>query len=511
MAPSQDPVVIIGGGPAGLTAAYELTRHGVLPLVLEQDARYVGGLARTVRFKDFRFDIGGHRFFSRSQEIERLWEEICGDDLIGRTRVSRIFYRGKFFNYPLAARNALGQLGAIESAVCIASYLRYRAAPIRPEVSFQDWVTNRFGRRLFEIFFRTYTEKVWGMPCHEISADWASQRIKGLSLRAAILRAVLPLGNHEGAPAIKTLATSFRYPRLGPGMMWERMRDRITEAGGQVSMGCDVIQVHHQGGLVHDVVVRRPDQTTERIPGRAFISSMPLRSLILRWTPSPPPDVIRAARGLKYRDFIVVGLVLRVRDPFPDHWVYVHDPTVRLGRVQNFRAWSPDMAPAAGRSGLGLEYFCNRGDPLWAMADRDLIVLAARELEQVKLARAADVEDGCVLRVPKAYPVYDNGYEARVGVIRDYLGGFRNIQPVGRNGMHKYNNQDHSMMTALLAARNILGADLDPWDVNADAQYLEASDDSRKHVVSSPDLGAWAREERQAPRTLSRCSAKRQA
>ena len=254
MAPSQDPVVIIGGGPAGLTAAYELTRHGVLPLVFEQDARYVGGLARTVRFKEFRFDIGGHRFFSKSREIERLWEEICGDDLIWRTRASRIFYRGKFFNYPLTASNALGHLGALESAACIVSYLRYRAAPIRPEVSFQDWVTNRFGRRLFDIFFRTYTEKVWGMPCHEISSDWASQRIKGLSLREAILRALLPRANGDGAPAIKTLITSFRYPRLGPGMMWERVRDHVIGAGGQVSMGCDVIQVCHQRGLVHDVI-----------------------------------------------------------------------------------------------------------------------------------------------------------------------------------------------------------------------------------------------------------------
>src|SRR5438309_2634236 len=320
MAPSQDPVVIIGGGPAGLTAAYELTRHGVLPLVFEQDARYVGGLARTVRFKEFRLDNGRHPFFSKRRENRPVVEENCRGDLIGRTRVSRIFYRGKFFNYPLTASNALGHLGALESAACIVSYLRYRAAPIRPEVSFQDWVTNRFGRRLFDIFFRTYTEKVWGMPCHEISSDWASQRIKGLSLREAILRALLPRANGDGAPPIKTLITSFRYPRLGPGMMWERVRDHVIGAGGQVSMGCDVIQVCHQRGLVHEVVVRRPDHRTDRISGRAFISSMPLRSLILRWTPSPPVDVIRAARGLKYRDFIVVALVVRVRDPFPDHW-----------------------------------------------------------------------------------------------------------------------------------------------------------------------------------------------
>jgi protoporphyrinogen oxidase len=471
--PAVDRTVIIGAGPAGLTAAYELVKHGHRPLVIEQDPSYVGGLARTVRFKGFRFDIGGHRFFSKSDEIEHLWEEICGEDFVRRPRLSRIFYRGTFFDYPLKAGNALRGLGILESAACVLSYLKQLMFPIRPEASFEDWVVNRFGRRLFEIFFRTYTEKVWGIPCNKISADWASQRIKGLSLPEAILNALLPKRNRSGGKVIKTLIDSFRYPRLGPGMMWELARDRIVATGARVEMGKRVTAIRHNGHRVLAVEAEAEGGGSERFDGTHFISSMPLRSLVQRWDPQPPADVQEAARGLKYRDFLQVALVVRRTDLFPDNWIYIHDPRVQVGRIQNFRAWSPDMVTDPDRSCLGLEYFCSEGDQLWTMSDAELIALATRELESIGLARAVEVEDGTVVRARKAYPVYDGQYEEHVRVIRRYLEGFPNIQVVGRNGMHKYNNQDHSMMTALLAARNILGGQFDLWKVNTDAEYHE--------------------------------------
>lgn len=472
-AASPEQVVIIGAGPAGLTAAYELVKHGYRPVIVEKDPFSVGGLARTVEYKGFRFDIGGHRFFSKSDEIEHLWEEICGEDFIRRARRSRILYRGRLFHYPLRAGNVFLGLGPRESALCIMSYLKHLLAPVRPEVSFEDWVVNRFGRRLFEIFFRAYTEKVWGIPCGEISADWASQRIKGLSLKEAIVNAFLPKRHLGAGRTVKTLIDSFRYPRLGPGMMWERARDRITAAGGTVSMGRCVTRICHDGQYATGIEVQREDGRTEVISGAHFISSMPLRDLVQRWHPAPPGEVLHAAGALKYRDFIVVALIVRRPDVFPDNWIYVHDPSVRVGRIQNFRAWSPDMVPRPDLSGLGLEYFCSEHDTLWSTPDAALVSLAADELEQIGLVRRSEVEDGCVVRMRQTYPVYDATYEEHVRTIRGYLERFSNIQVVGRNGMHKYNNQDHSMMTALLAARNVMGGDFDLWKVNTDAEYLE--------------------------------------
>ena len=465
--PANAPVVVIGAGPAGLTAAYDLTRRGVPTIVFEQDAQ-VGGLAKTVVYDGFRFDIGGHRFFTKVSSVRELWRELLGDDLLERPRLSRIYYRGRFFDYPLKAANVLANIGPLTGVAILASYARACLAPIAPERSFEDWICNRFGRRLFEMFFRSYTEKVWGIPCAEIGAEWAAQRIRGLSLRTAALDMLRP----SRGTRVKTLAHAFEYPRLGPGMMWEACRDRIVEAGGVVTLGARIVEIAHDGGDVRAVVV---DVDGERRvqPASHIISTMPVRDLVAALAPAPPARVRRAADGLKYRDFLTVALIVDQAEVFPDNWIYVHDTSVRVGRVQNFKNWSPAMVPDPARTCLGLEYFCTSGDALWAMDDASLVALASRELATIGLVARDRVVDGTVLRVRKAYPVYDAGYRDAIADVRAWVDSLSNLQLVGRNGMHKYNNQDHSMLTARLAVRNIFGARHDLWRVNADAEYHE--------------------------------------
>jgi protoporphyrinogen oxidase len=464
-------VVIMGAGPAGLTAAWALQKAGHPTVTWESDPIYVGGIARTVEQEGFRFDIGGHRFFSKSGEVNEAWKQILPDDFIECPRLSRIYYQGKFFNYPLEALDAFFKLGPWESIHVLLSYLYARLRPIRPEPSFADWVTNRFGRRLFEIFFKSYTEKVWGLPCTEISADWAAQRIKGLSLREAVLNA---FRGRKAAPTAKTLIREFFYPRLGPGQMWEAATAQIRASGGQVRMGSQVKEVHWTGSRVTHVSGLTVQGQAISQEGDSFISSIPLQELILALRPPPPPEVLEAARALRYRDFLSVCLVVRQADIFPDTWIYIHDPSVKVGRVQNYKNWSAAMVPDPRLTSLGLEYFCFEGDGLWTMSDTDLHTLATREISQIGLARSEDVIKSFIVRMPKAYPVYDQAYQHHLHVIRTWLSRFENLQPVGRNGMHHYNNQDHSMMTALLAARNIDGGHYDCWQVNTDAEYHEA-------------------------------------
>lgn len=465
-------VVIIGAGPAGLTAAAELVEHGHKVTVLEKDPVYVGGISRTVQYKDYRFDIGGHRFFSKSAEITEWWQRRLPNDFIKVRRMSRIFYGGKFYDYPLKAFNALSNLGLFTSTLCVLSYFWARVCPIKPEKSLADWVTNRFGRRLFLTFFKTYTEKVWGIPCDQINADWAAQRIQGLSLSKAILNALFP-PQKKGGSKIKTLIDQFEYPRFGPGMMWEKTRDDIVRAGNQVIMGVDVVRINRDGNRVTSVTTRDVHGTEKDWTGDAFIFSMPLRDTIYSIKPPLGLAAVNAAEKLTYRDFLTVALMVRKPNLFPDNWIYVHDPEVKLGRIQNFNNWSPEMVPIEGVSCLGLEYFCFEGDSLWSMSDADLIALGTKELAQLGLVNAADVFDGAVVRMPKAYPVYDPDYSQTVETLRHELGVLENLQVVGRNGMHKYNNQDHSMMTALLAARNLDGAHYNLWQVNTDAEYHE--------------------------------------
>ncbi|MDE2507839.1 MAG: NAD(P)/FAD-dependent oxidoreductase [Planctomycetota bacterium] len=473
--------VIAGAGPAGLTAAYELTKHGHACVVLESDPVRVGGISRTDVYKGYRFDIGGHRFFSKSDEVNRIWREILGDELLTRSRISRIYYDRKFFHYPLKPFDALWKLGPWRSTLSVLSYLKARLRPIRPERSYEDWVVNRFGRMLFEIFFKAYTEKVWGMSTSAMSADWAAQRIKGLSLFRAVWNAFFGGRGGRGGEVVKTLIDRFAYPRLGPGQMWERAREIVEDRGGSVHLERRVRKVEHDGGAVTAFVATDRAGREYRYHGKHFVSTLPLRELMRALDPPPPPEVLEAAGRLKYRDFLTVVLIIDREEMFADNWIYIHEPRVRVGRIQNFKNWSPSLVPDPSKTSLGLEYFCFEGDDLWSMADEDLVALGRRELESCGLARGDEVIDGCVVRMPKAYPVYDEHYQGHLAVIRAWLAGLGNLELAGRNGMHKYNNQDHSMMTAVLAARNILGlGSFDTWKVNTDAEYHEEERTSGK-------------------------------
>jgi protoporphyrinogen oxidase len=468
---TEEPVVVIGAGPAGLTAARELVRRGEPVVICEAD-RQVGGLARTIEYKGFRFDIGGHRFFTKSAVVSAIWRSVLGADLLHRGRMSRIFYRGRYFDYPLKPANVLFGLGLFSSARVLLSYLAARLKPIRPEVSFADWVINRFGRRLYRMFFATYTEKVWGISPESIRAQWAAQRIKGLSLGSAVRHMLLPFLGRRSDSRPKTLIEAFDYPRLGPGMMWEAMAKQVQEAGADLRTETAVVALHHDGTAIRTVEIEQNHQRSQ-IPVGQVISTMPIRDLIQALRPAPPPEVEAAARRLAYRDFVTVALILDVPDLFPDNWIYVHDDSVRVGRIQNFKNWSPDMVPDPAKTCLGLEYFCFEHDGLWSMPDEELIKLATRELSHLGLANPALVSDGAVVRARKAYPVYDEGYAEALEHVRQYLSTLGNLQLVGRNGMHKYNNQDHSMLTAILAVRNLAGERHDLWAINSDDTYHE--------------------------------------
>ncbi len=467
LAPDEH-VVVVGAGPAGLTAAYLLTKQGHRVTVLEGD-EVVGGISRTAQYKNYRFDIGGHRFFTKIEPVEALWHEILGEDFISVPRLSRIHYNGKYFNYPLKASNALMGLGVWNALLILLSYMRAKIWPSKVEENFEQWVTNRFGRRLYETFFKTYTEKVWGIPCTEIRAEWAAQRIQGLSLARAILSAA---SLNKRSTKIKTLINEFQYPRLGPGQMWEACRDRIVAAGNQVLMQHYATALELVDGNVVAVRAQTPDGEV-RFEADHVISTMPVRSLVRSFDPPAPPQIREAAEGLRYRDFLVVALMLDRADLFPDNWIYIHTPGVKVGRIQNFNNWSAAMVPEPGRTCLGLEYFCFKGDGLWTTSDDDLIALATRELEQLGLAEAAGVVDGAVIRMPKAYPIYDSQYADHLQIVRDFIDPIPNLHTVGRNGMHKYNNQDHSMLTAMMAVQNMNGAEYDIWAVNTDFEYHE--------------------------------------
>lgn len=470
-------VVIIGGGPAGLTAGYELTKHNIAPVVLEQHDK-VGGLARTEDYKGYRFDMGGHRFFTKSESVNQMWHEVLGDEFMRRPRLSRIFYQDKFFFYPLKIGNALSGLGLWQAILIVLSFIRWQIFPYKKEETFEQWVTNRFGKRLFEIFFKTYTEKVWGIPCSELKAEWAAQRIKNLSLKNALMSTIVKPGD-----SIATLIEEFHYPRLGPGMMWNEVKHLIEKREGKVMLNSPVTRIHRTGNCIDYVVVSHNGSGEQIIPGTDFISSMPISEFIKKLDPVPP-DVLKAANELNYRDYLTVCLIVNKPELFPDNWIYIHSPEVKVGRIQNFKNWSLDMVPDPSKTSLGLEYFCTEDDDLWNMPDADLIELGKRELERIGLTQADDILDGSVFRVPKAYPVYDAEYSQYLQIIRDFVNGLENFQTIGRNGLHRYNNQDHSMITADLAVRNLLfGEKNDLWNVNVDADYHEEIRHDEKKIT----------------------------
>lgn len=465
--PQAAQFVIIGGGPAGLTAAYELTRHQQRPIVLEKLDK-VGGIARTENYKGNYFDMGGHRFYTKSAEVNQFWHEVLGDDFLRRPRLSRIFYNGKFFNYPLKPMNAFFGLGPFEGALIVLSYLRWRIFPYREEETFEQWVTNRFGKRLFKTFFKSYTEKVWGIPCSELKAEWAAQRIKDLSLKTAVLNMFFKPAN-----TIKTLIEEFDYPRRGPGMLWEAVQTQVEQRGGEVRLNAAVTRIRRDGRRIIGVNVDSNGRS-HTITGDQFISSMPITQFLKWLDPPPPPAVLKAVDQLKYRDFLTVCLIINQETLFPDNWIYIHDPDVHVGRIQNFKNWSPDMVAAAHKTTLGLEYFCNEGDALWTMPDEALIELGKREIAKIGLAAYGDVEDGAVFRVEKTYPVYDADYANHLDVIKQYVASLENFQTIGRNGLHRYNNQDHAMLTGMYAVRNLLrGEQTNLWAINAEQDYLE--------------------------------------
>jgi protoporphyrinogen oxidase len=468
-------VIVIGAGPAGLTAAYMLTKANIKVTVLEADPQHVGGSARTEVYKDYCFDVGGHRFYSKAREIEDFWTEVLPHDMLQRPRTSRIYYKGNFFAYPLNVAEVFQKLGLLEAATCFMSYLKARILKINSPITFTDWVCNHFGKRMFNMFFKTYTEKVWGVTCEEIPADWAAQRIKKSSLWSAMLAALSPnRKSRVRRKAIKTSMDTFRYPRKGPGMLWDACAAKIRARGGKVLQNSRVtkcIYANKQWEVEFG--------NGEKIHGEHLICAAPMQELVRDFLPHFSAAVTQAVRKLRYRDFLIVVLILKDKNKFPDNWIYIHDNTVDVARIQNFKSWSPEMVPDAANCCYGMEYFCFEGDARWTMSDEDLIKKATSEIIQLGLATAADILDGCVVRQAKAYPVYDNEYKANVNLIRSALHEkYPSLHLVGPNGMHKYNNQDYAMMTAMLAVKNIISGsfEFDIWEVNQEAEFLEVGE-----------------------------------
>ncbi|MBM4054012.1 MAG: NAD(P)/FAD-dependent oxidoreductase [Planctomycetes bacterium] len=451
-------VVVIGAGPAGLTAAYELSKRNVETILLEKE-NSVGGLSRTIRYKKYYFDIGGHRFFTLWEEINSFWKEILGKDFLYRKRLSRIFFHKKFFSYPLQPFNTLRNLGLLKSLLIISSYLKAHVFPLLPEDTFERWVANRFGRCLYRIFFKSYTEKILGVSCKELDAEWAAQRISGLSFISAVKHSVIKKQNHsENGKTIKTLIDGFYYPKLGPGMMWQRLAEISERQGATLYTGANVEGIFWKNNRIRAIEVLQNGKY-QYFEGTHFVSSMPLQELIRKMKPEAPSEILEAANTLRYRDYITVVLMVNKRDVFPDNWLYIHEPDLKVGRIQNYKNWSPEMVPDNGKTCLGLEYFCQEGDELWNMPDQKLLELGIRELCSMGFAQSSDdVEDGTVLHVPKAYPLYKLGYRESLYKIKEYLKTIENLYLIGRNGTHTYNNQDHSMMTGMLAAEDICAA-----------------------------------------------------
>ena len=473
--------LIIGAGPSGLTAGYSILKNKDLGNVeiIETSEKYLGGISRTEYKGHYRFDIGGHRFFSKSKIINKLWDEILDDGFIETNRKSRILFKKKFFSYPLSATEALFKLGIFESFLCGISFIKAKIFPKKNPISFHDWVANSFGERLYRNFFKTYTEKVWGMSCDEISADWAAQRIKGLNFTSLILNSIKFLNFRNNKKVIKTLIKKFKYPKYGPGMMWEVAGSKIKKMNGKITMGTNANEFIYDKTNQNWKIKCFNKITNENIiyECKRVICSAPLRDVVKNI--NPPLISKNLASKLKYRDFITVAIMIDQRPKFDDNWIYIHDQDIYAGRIQNYTSWSTFMAPN-DKGCLGLEYFCNESEKFWNKTDEELKNVAIEDLRKLEILKNEKIIDAYVVRQKKAYPVYDQGYKEIVKKISNEIeNDYNNLYLVGRNGMHKYNNQDHAMMSSLLTVENIKhNRKLNNiWDINVDAEYHEEDKD----------------------------------
>lgn len=470
MRESKHENIILGAGPAGLAAAYELSKYGMSVTVIDR-LEEVGGLCRTVNYQDFLFDIGGHRFLSKSVEVNAFWKHILGDELILKNRKSRIYFSGKYFDYPLKAHDALIKLGFFKSLHFFLSYVYAQLFPPKKVTSFEDWMIKRFGLKLYQNFFKTYTEKVWGISCQELSSDWAEQRIQELSLFSAVLRAF----KFRSSKRIKTLSDTFLYPRKGPGQFCEALRQESEAQKASFLLGKEILEILHTNGRIDSLKTRDTLGCEEIISGQTFFSSIPVNLLVRKMKPEVPKDILNVAKKLKFRAFISVNLIYDKEAIFDDHWIYIHSPKVKVGRIQNYKNWSEQMVPDSKMTSLGAEYFVNLEDELWNMDDRDLVQLAVDELDSLEIASRSDYIKGFVVRNSHAYPVYLPGYQEDVAQLHGYLSSFSNLQVMGRAGLFRYNNSDHAILTGLAAARNIMGESHDLWKIDPDQNKVSAS------------------------------------
>jgi protoporphyrinogen oxidase len=479
-------IIIVGAGPAGLTAGYLLSQHGYKVKIFESSTKYVGGISRTEEYKGFRFDIGGHRFFSKSKEINNLWSEILPINFQIRKRKSRIYFKNKFFNYPLDLMEVVFKLGFFESLICLLSFIKAKLLPIKKPKSYHDWIYNNFGERLYINFFKSYTEKVWGISCDDISADWAAQRIKGLSIKEIILKSILkPFKNNK---VIKTLIDEFKYPDLGPGMMWDAAKNKIEEKGSKIYLDHKVIKYNFEKNKNQWQITTSSQNELNSFTADIIINSSAMRDVVQ--SIEPQMKNLSEANKLKYRDYITVAVMMKKEKMFSDNWVYIHDPNIIAGRMQNYTAWSEKMSPDRNKSCLGLEYFCSKDDNFWSQSDEKIVDIAKSDLKKLNLVNTDDIIDFHVVRQEKAYPIYDDNYKGVVEKISAELKeNYKNFYMVGRNGMHKYNNQDHSMMTSILTVENILyDSNYDTWKVNEDAEYHENTKDSDERKITLNSL-----------------------
>lgn len=474
MASTNYECCILGAGPAGLGTAVELTKNGIKDVLILDKNHIIGGLSRTEKRDSARFDVGPHRFFSKSDEVNALWKETLGNDFIPVDRLTRIYYKNKYFNYPIKAFDALSKLGVIESLHALFSYAATKFTKKKEAKTFEEWISQKFGYKLFDTFFKTYTEKVWGIHCNQIGAEWAAQRIKGLDIIEVIKNSV-SFGKKQ---QVKTLVEQFDYPLLGAGQMYEAMADRAMKSGASLILNVKVTKIHCEDNIIKSIEYSDSQGNSHNVTANMFFSSIPLTHFFKLTTPTPSADILKAVEALYYRDHITVDVLVDREDIFPDQWIYIHSPEVKMARIANYNNFSKAMVDYRKKTALSIEYFLFQHDDIWKMNDDDVIALAKDELKHMKLVDPKTVDNAWVVRETESYPTYYLGYKEHYEKLKSEINKYTNLYPIGRGGMYKYNNQDHSIMSGLLAARNYLkkpGTPYDLWEINIDAEYHEGA------------------------------------